>query len=355
MRACNATLYRYIKSYRRLGAGPDDLGDTEDHGLYAFYDLDISPITFDICWFLVAAELDRQQRGLDFMHCVLVPGRFAGVREEPQDYETAVDIAARRRRIDDILIAALEFLPSCSGHTHCKTRAEAAALEARVARHIFPADYAVPFPVGYSAATCLDAVRAGIDIAVLRGTDEKRIEIREMLAETAGSRKIVTVTLRDYDYMPARNSDLEAWRDFAHGLDRREFFPVIVPDTASNMTRLREVFGDLCILDEAARDLGLRMALYEHSYLNLAVNTGPFILCWLNPQVRYIMFKIIVPDVPQATATMMRWHGFDIGKSPSFATPFQRWVWEDDIRSVIAREFKAMCTVIERHCHVNRG
>ena len=33
--------------------------------LYAFYDLHVSPITFDFLWFLVGADLERRRRGLD--------------------------------------------------------------------------------------------------------------------------------------------------------------------------------------------------------------------------------------------------------------------------------------------------
>ena len=347
IRSCNFTLYRGVKTLRRLRRGADD-HENASAGLYAFYDLDISPVTFDVCWFLVAADLERRRRGLDYVHCVVVPGRRNGLRDEAADYEAVVGTAERHRRVRHIITATFELLPSCTGHALCATRAEAAAVETYVARHLYPAQYATAFPIGYSAAECLDAARAGADVAVLRGTEQARRTIAEWLKREAGSRKTVTITLRDYSYMCARNSDLGAWRDFASGLDREAYFVVVIPDYDSTPERMREAFGDLRVYFEAAHDLGLRMALYEESYLNLAVNTGPFALCWLNPKTRYVMFKILVNSVPQANKEMMRQHGFDIGRSPSFGTPFQRWVWEDDSRAVIEREFYSMCTVIEQ-------
>ena len=40
---------------------PDDAART----LFAFYDLQVSPITFDFLWFLVGADLERRRRGLE--------------------------------------------------------------------------------------------------------------------------------------------------------------------------------------------------------------------------------------------------------------------------------------------------
>ena len=89
------------------------------------------------------------------------------------------------------------------------------------------------------------------------------------------------------------------------------------------------------------------MALYERAYLNLGVNSGPMGLCWLNARSRDLTFKIITA-APQTTKASMRHYGFEIGKSLPFATPYQRWVWENDDLDVIEREFAAMAARIDR-------
>jgi hypothetical protein len=96
------------------------------------------------------------------------------------------------------------------------------------------------------------------------------------------------------------------------------------------------------LFDPAAIKLGLRMALYERAYLNLGVNNGPMGLCWLNTNARYITFKILTSGAPQTTVDYMRFLGFEIDRSLPFATPSQKWVWEDDDAEIIAREFGAM-------------
>jgi hypothetical protein len=91
------------------------------------------------------------------------------------------------------------------------------------------------------------------------------------------------------------------------------------------------------------------MALYERAWLNMGVNNGPMGLCWLNDQTRYITFKMVTPTVAQTTVEFNRSRGFEPNESLPFATPLQKWVWEDDTVEVIRREFQSMVAVIESH------
>lgn len=148
--------------------------------------------------------------------------------------------------------------------------------------------------------------------------------------------------------MPARNSNHGAWLAFARRLDRTRYLAVFVPDTSQTLDGLPPEFGEFPVFSEAAWNIGLRMGLYEQAYLNLGVNNGPMGLCWLNERTRYITFKMLTESVPQTTAEYVASHGFELGASLPFATPYQRWVWEDDDLPVIEREFAAMVNRIEQ-------
>jgi hypothetical protein len=91
----------------------------------------------------------------------------------------------------------------------------------------------------------------------------------------------------------------------------------------------------------------LRMALYEHAFLNLGVNNGPMGLAWLNARVRYATLKIETPGVPQSSLEFIRSFGFEPGKSLPFATELQEWVWEDDTQEIITRTFQRLRQKIE--------
>ena len=316
--------------------------------LFAFYDLKVAPVTFDFLWFLAASELRRRRSGLKSIHVVIVPGPHDGVRRERDDYEMAVDPQARRARIHNILIPACRLLPSCTGLTLAASRAEAAYLRSVVARHVLPTDYEPALPVFAGPHSCLEAARQGEpDIACLRAPAEELRAIDAWAKANAGERRIVTLTLRRYGYMPARNSNLSAWTSFARELDASRYLPVFIPDTNDSIEGMPAELREFTVFPEAAWNVALRMALYERAYVNLGVNNGPMGLAWLNARVRYATLKIETADVPQTTLKFIRSFGFEPGKSLPFATPLQEWVWEDDTPDVITAAFNRLTERIE--------
>ena len=90
----------------------------------------------------------------------------------------------------------------------------------------------------------------------------------------------------------------------------------------------------------------MALALYEAAWLNMMVNNGPF-GCVAFSEAPYLLFKILTPDVRMTSEAYMRHIGYDIGPTPPFAGPFQKWVWEDDELPVILREFDKMRTGLE--------
>ena len=316
--------------------------------LFAFYDLQVAPVTFDFLWFLAASELHRRHSGLGSIHVVIVPGAYDGVQRERDDYEIVVDRLARQARIHNVLIPACRLLPSCTGVTVAGSRAEAAFVRSIVARHILPTDYEPVLPVFPGPRACLEAARNGDPaIACLRAPEEELRQVRMWARARAGERRLVTITLRHYAYMPARNSNLPAWAAFARSLDSTRYWPVFVPDTNDTIEGLPTILREFTVFPEAAWNIGLRMALYEHAFLNLGVNNGPMGLAWLNARVRYATLKIETAEVPQSSLEFIRSFGFEAGKSLPFANSLQEWVWEDDTEEVIMRTFRRLADRVE--------
>jgi hypothetical protein len=182
---------------------------------------------------------------------------------------------------------------------------------------------------------------------VLRAAAADLRAVDEWLTARGCDCPVVTITLRSYGYVPERNSNLAAWRDFARRVDPGRFSVVFVPDTAQCLGGDLTGLQDFPVFVEAAMVLGLRMALYERAYLNLGVNNGPMGLCWLNDRTRYITFKILSAAAPHTTPEYMEFLGFEIGESLPFATPWQQWVWQDDELDVIESAFAAMLRRLE--------
>ena len=324
----------------------------DDMTLRVFYDLGREPITFDFLFFLAAADLHRREKALTAIQVVFVPGEKEGFREEWPDYERIVDRESRRWRISNLLLPSLQFLPSCTGHVFCNSRRQA-DLVARLANHVYPENYKSESPdtQGYAVTAyreLMAAGKAGKQGCVLTGSVQARRFVDQWLKPRARGRKVVTITLREYGYQEERNSNIAAWTAFARGLDPEQYFVVFVRDLETAMAPGTGMFADLTIFEGAPINLELRMALYERSYLNLGSSSGPMALFVLNEKTPYLIFKILTPDVPQATTEWLTNLGIEIGaERHSFASPFQKLVWEDDDLDIIRREFKTMCEALE--------
>jgi hypothetical protein len=316
--------------------------------LYAFYDLGVAPVSFDFLWFLVGAELERQRRVLQWIHTVIVSGPHGGLRKETGDLEKYITPQERRARVNTLLVPACTLLPNISGVTVAGSRHQAELLVKLAGANVFPTRYEPAFPRYPGPQEPLRAAREeGAKVGVLRATAVDLAAVDDWLAAHGCGSRVVTITLRGYDYVPARNSNVAAWTEFARGLDPARFSIVFVPDTAQCFTGRFAELEDFPVFSEAALLPGLRMALYQHAYLNLGVNNGPMGLCWLNDQTRYITFKMLSPAAPQTTPEYMKFLGFEIGKSLPFATASQQWVWEEDDLETIGRAFEAMVQRLE--------
>jgi hypothetical protein len=324
---------------RILSKQPFATADT----LFAFYDLAVAPITFDFLWFLASADLRRRELGLERIHVVIVPGSHGGVRQERDDYEEVVGPDARRERVHNILIPSCAFLPTVAGVTYAASRAHAHHLRGFLDRNVYPAGYEPALPTAPGPQACLAAARRGDrSIACLRATKERLRDVDAWIAAHSGGRHVVTVTIRAYGYMSARNSDLAAWAKFAGWLDPQRFACVVIPDLAQTLDGLPAGFEKAIMFREAAWNIGLRMALHERAFLNMGVNTGPMALCWLNARSRYGTLKMAPAGVPQTDLDYYRTLEFDIGGSLPFATPLQEMVWQDDTFEAIRDAFLAL-------------
>jgi hypothetical protein len=333
-----------LAPFRRVAPGGAWAGSRV---LYGFYDLQVSPLTYDAAWFVALADRERRRLGLEAVHFVVVPGNVDGLREERGAYDAAVDLESRRWRLHHVVIPLFGLVPSAAGFTLLPSRRAAGALRAAAGPRVYPRHYEPSLPVGQHPSELLDAGRAGeTGLAVLKSPVQARRFVEQWLAPRLQGRRLVTITLRDYRFMTARNSDVGVWGEFAGRLAPR-YLPVLVLDTERALDPLPPALLGLEAFREASWSVPLRLALYERAFLNLGVNNGPLLMGALSASVRLLVFKMITPSVPQTTEEFMARLGFEVGGQLPFAGPFQRLVWEDDRLDVIEREFTAMVARIE--------
>lgn len=347
----NALARKYKWLYRRFGRrilanhkSPrlKSHGNTYPDSYMLFYDLEVSPLTFDFAWALCFADYMREKEGKENLHVVIIPGDLGGGRVEAKNYNTVIDLKARLSRIHTILVPMIELLKNNATFTVCSTR--------KLAKQTFgnafnrcPENYNFSFPVAHNPK---NSITIGSQIQRLQATSQGSVYIQQWLQGRRKNRKLIVINLRDYPYMPLRNSNIEEWQKFVDLLDCREYFIVVIPDMYHVMENFNKL-ENVTVFPEVCFSLSLRMALYEEAYMNLGVSNGTMSLLWLNSKTNYIMFKILVPEVPQSSKDTLQAQGYTIGSSPGFVGKFQKWVWGSDDFESISSEFFAMSEKID--------
>lgn len=125
------------------------------------------------------------------------------------------------------------------------------------------------------------------------------------------------------------------------------YYPIIIRDQEKALDPPIKELRGIDVFSEIPWNLDLRLALYESSYLNLMVNNGPALLCYLDANVRYLVFKMITPSAGSCTIEHFNRIGMKPGIQLKIASSYQKIIWQDDGLDIIQREFELMVQKIE--------
>ncbi len=138
---------------------------------------------------------------------------------------------------------------------------------------------------------------------------------------------VITITLREVDYEPHRNSDHQVWLRIAAYLQHKGHRVVIVRDTCKADEPLHGF--ETCPM--ASKNIDARMFLYANAKLNLFVSNGPCTLAWFSDKP-FLCFtppeaedSAYVANRPSFWTQIM---GIEVGQQFPWFTPQQRIVWE---------------------------
>jgi tetratricopeptide (TPR) repeat protein len=307
--------------------------------LTAFYDFEVSPITFDFAVFAILAEMERRRCGAHTIHFVFVPGANDRYRSDDIEY----DSHNKDWRLRNIILPICSMMPCRTETTSCLTREHAKKIEANPDFAPFPQGYRVDAPIGqFGWSSLTAAVARGESLPTFKGSPQASDYMKRWLAEHTDNRKAVCITLRESTHYAARNSNVEAWLAFARNLDPTVYIPIILRDTERCFEVPGPEFDGLTLCSIAAVNLELRMALYEHSWLTMMVLNGPGELCRLSDSIRYIFFDMLTEEVPSTAKIYATAQGIKIGGNLPHATPYQWQIWEPDELDILTREFARM-------------
>lgn len=262
----------------------------------ATYDLARAPASWDFTTWLINAEMDKRRRGISKpLRVSIIPGPRGGFRDD----NLPVDTAGRQQLLDNVIRQSLALIgavedPTANGYQH-----------------------------GYLARSISDAARKGEQVPRFKAPTRSLGQVAFWLIEHGiRQNEYITITLREAEHWPHRNSNVEAWLAFAATCGAPVVF---VRDTA----KADDPFPALTC-PAASKDLHTRAALYELARCNFFVGNGPAML-GMYGTAPYLMLKPICPDFSAGTPEWWAENiGIPEGTQPPWATPKQRIVWADD-------------------------
>jgi hypothetical protein len=183
-----------------------------------------------------------------------------------------------------------------------------------------------------------DRARQGEPIPTLRPSIE---DVKQVRSRFLDRENLVTITLRESETYPHRNSNLRAWTEFAHELEKTGHTVIIVRDTAKAYLPLK----GLTTYPEASVVLGIRMALYARAECNFFVSNGPGSLGWYGTRP-FLQFIKVNDSSRQFFETSEWWKEaahMEVGGQLPWCRPDQRIVWEADSFDNIRKAWDELC------------
>lgn len=139
----------------------------------------------------------------------------------------------------------------------------------------------------------------------------------------------VTITLRELDYWPHRNSNMTEWLRFADYLKNKGERVIFVRDTA----KAKESMDNYPTVPEASKDLETRLALYQGAKCNLFVANGPGNLCFFS-DCPFLFFMPMDDAGAYNAGTSDYWRqcaGIEPGTQFPWFNDNQRIIWQPDL------------------------
>ena len=278
----------------------------------AFYDLAVSPYSFDFATFAMCA------RAHECDEIIIVPGTriIQGPDGKLREFQKCTP-EEQTYRMQHLILAL------CPDAKLLKSREEAKDLWHE---GCYPDNYTVDRPV---ASHMTGHLMRSMKIFPFMPTKEYAEEVQK---DWPGN-KVVAITIRETHIKPLRNSAIEEWIKAADWMHSIGLEPVFVPDTES----VDRVFGGHRSAKKAALNVQYRLALYEKAYLNVGVNNGPMALNLFSKR-SVLYLRPVCNAYPESTLEMWNKQGIPYRSQPPWFSRLQRIIWEgeDDYENIKA-------------------
>lgn len=312
-----------------------------DHRLLAICDFSSFPLSFDLLTLLVAADNHRRRSGLRWLDFAFIahdtdPYSDLSNPVNPitrKNYRTFVfNLGLDASRLFEAAGNVLFFSNRKSFEKYLRSSGHRASSLFPESYNIFRPDYCPHHggPPLYGLIHLFEKSEPREDILSLKAPEACRELVKRRLRKIVGTPTIVTITLREFEYIPKRNSKIPEWQKLIDAFSDRNIKFIVLRDyfeiysapvlSGSNVTEYPEAVIDLC----------LRAALYEIADVNMMSAAGPTALCYLNSNVNYIAFDPCADPEACNEDDMFFQHGIKQGENFLGSGPHQKLIWKEE-------------------------
>jgi hypothetical protein len=250
--------------------------------LFCFYDLAVSPCSYDFFQFLVLCEQQRIRDNFGEIEIIFVAGPNKGYRED-----NIRTFDQNDQMLRNVLLPGCQLLPSIKA-TRFESDRRRITINDLPTGSIFPLGYSINQPIP-------DYMYNGIVASHFIGEKPLQFVAPEYAVNSIKSylennnfhkKKLLTLTTRELkreDESGLRSINHKAWENFFKGLDKDQWQPIIIRDTSATFTN-KSLFIDIPEIDLASHHLHLRCAIYQEAYINFCKPNGPSVLAEFGPK-----------------------------------------------------------------------
>ena len=305
--------------------------------MYAFYDLSISPNTYNFCEFIVLCNNEIIKRKLNGYKIIFIKRKKNPKIISNEKYFGVIDDELYEWRFFNILSPLTLCTDKCIGF-------DIVSNDEELKKYLV---YNNKYPKFFNMTNRL---RVDTNILYREFNNLTNIELispkaantyLNILLSAIKIEEFLTISIRYQEYDKVRNSDLDSWNKFTNFLkENTNYSVVIIPDT-DNFKATSKLFDGCYQAFEASHNLLLRFAYYKRAKFNFFAGGGPSSLCYLTTDIKYIMFNY-GPVKNSIVHTPEAFKNFETNKEKNFkfSSIGQILIWDSDTYTNLMKYYK---------------
>ena len=289
--------------------------------LKCFYDLRVSPCSYDIISFLAQAETCRIRRGHNSIHFFVIRGsrkNDLGRRLENENF------------LQNVIFPSLSILPSISEFYYVEPNQ--ITIEPEEYFDIFPRGYKLECPIDGYTGEGLVASYFRNDVCGKLSSPSWAIQYAKQFVNSLPNKNIITISAREVrrdDVNGTRYFNRPFWINNINSIREIGVEPILIRDTCNAFNR-EPLINSVLECPEAALNVPFRLALYEIARHNFAKNNGPSMLFYFSNSVSttFLSFDNRVPSLSEIF--LKKKYGMTKNSPIPFSRKCSNFVWNNE-------------------------